>query len=58
MKRTKLQLLGVTAMLVASKVEEIYAPSVDDFVYITDNSYEKKELFEMEWRLLEVHLVP
>lgn len=36
-KRDKLQLVGVTAMLIASKFEEIYAPEVRDFVYITDN---------------------
>ena len=37
--RTKLQLVGVTAMLLASKYEEIYAPEVKDFVYITDKAY-------------------
>lgn len=36
-RRDKLQLVGVTAMLIASKFEEIYAPEVRDFVYITDN---------------------
>ena len=40
-KRTNLQLVGVTAMLIASKYEEIYAPEVRDFVYITDNAYTK-----------------
>jgi hypothetical protein len=33
--------VGVTAMLIASKYEEIYAPEVRDFVYITDNAYTK-----------------
>merc|ERR1712096_18656 len=33
--RNKLQLVGVAAMLVAAKYEEIYAPEVKDFVYIT-----------------------
>jgi cyclin B len=37
----KLQLVGVTAMLIASKYEEIYAPEVQDFVYITDKAYQK-----------------
>ena len=40
-KRHNLQLVGVTAMLIASKYEEIYAPEVNDFVYITDNAYTK-----------------
>lgn len=42
--RTKLQLIGVTSMLIASKYEEIYAPEVKDFVYITDKAYLKEEI--------------
>jgi hypothetical protein len=38
----------VTAMLIASKYEEIYAPEVKDFVYITDNAYTKDEILQME----------
>lgn len=40
--RTSYQLLGVTAMLIASKYEEIYAPEIRDFVYITDKAYTKE----------------
>lgn len=40
--RQDLQLVGVTAMLIASKYEEIYAPEVRDFVYITDKAYSKE----------------
>jgi cyclin B len=40
-KRNNLQLVGVTAMFIASKYEEIYAPEVKDFVYITDYAYSK-----------------
>lgn len=36
--RSKLQLVGVTAMLIACKYEEIYPPEVRDFVYITDKA--------------------
>ena len=50
--RTKLQLVGVTAMLIASKYEEIYAPEVRDFVFITDNAYTRQEIFEMEYSML------
>ena len=50
--RNKLQLVGVTAMLIASKYEEIYPPIVTDFVYITDNAYSKKEILEMEEQIL------
>lgn len=37
--RQNYQLVGATAMLIASKYEEIYAPMVHDFVYITDKAY-------------------
>lgn len=46
--RTKLQLIGVTSMLISSKYEEIYAPEVRDFVYITDKAYTKEEILAME----------
>ena len=52
-KRDKLQLVGVTAMLIACKYEEIYAPEVNDFVYITDNAYSKKEIQDMEYIMLK-----
>lgn len=41
-KRTEYQLLGVTAMLIASKYEEIYAPEIGDFIYMTDKAYSKE----------------
>ena len=50
--RTRLQLVAVAAMLIASKYEEIYAPMVRDFVYITDNAYSREEILEMESRML------
>jgi len=46
--RTKLQLVGCTAMLIASKYEEIYAPEVRDFVYISDHAYTRDEILMME----------
>merc|ERR1712112_465221 len=52
--RSKLQLVGVAAMLVAAKFEEIYAPEVKDFVYITDRAYTEKEILKMEIRILNV----
>lgn len=39
-------------MLIASKYEEIYAPEVKDFVYITDKAYTKEEILEMECSIL------
>ncbi|XP_019625403.1 PREDICTED: G2/mitotic-specific cyclin-B-like isoform X2 [Branchiostoma belcheri] len=51
--RSKLQLVGVTAMLIASKYEEMYAPEVADFVYITDNAYTKSQIRSMEILILK-----
>ena len=51
-KRNKLQLIGVTCMLIACKYEEIYSPEVFDFVYITENSYEKKDIIKLEIEIL------
>jgi hypothetical protein len=50
--RQKLQLVGVAAMLIASKYEEIYPPEVKDFVYVTDRAYSKEEILEMEGKIL------
>ena len=46
--RSKLQLLGITALMIACKHEEIDLPKVDDFIYITDNAYTRNEVFKME----------
>ncbi|XP_034039191.1 G2/mitotic-specific cyclin-B2-like [Thalassophryne amazonica] len=51
--RKKLQLAGVTAMLVASKYEEMYSPEVGDFAYITDNAFTKSQILEMEQMILK-----
>ena len=35
-------------MLVASKYEEIWAPEVKDFVFISDEAYTREQILEME----------
>ena len=50
--RAKLQLVGITAILIACKYEEMQPPEVRDCVVITDEAYEKVELLEMEKRVL------
>merc|ERR1712010_433414 len=50
--RSKLQLVGITAMLIASKFEEIYPPEVRDFVYISDKAYTQDEIIQMEQTML------
>ncbi|XP_051149956.1 putative cyclin-A3-1 isoform X2 [Andrographis paniculata] len=51
--RQKLQLLGVSSMLIAAKYEEITPPHVKDFCYITDNTYTKEEVVKMEADVLK-----
>ncbi|XVF39846.1 hypothetical protein PTKIN_Ptkin01aG0065100 [Pterospermum kingtungense] len=53
LNRQKLQLLGVSSMLIASKYEEINPPHVEDFCYITDNTYTKDEVVKMEADILK-----
>lgn len=50
--RSKLQLVGVASMLIACKYEEIYAPVVKDFVFITDQAYTGDEIKHMELDIL------
>jgi hypothetical protein len=49
---TKFQLLGVSAMLIASKYEEIYAPEIRDFIYVTNKSCTKEDILSMESKIL------
>jgi len=51
-RRGRLQLVGVVAMFVASKFEELRPPDVHDFVYITDNTYSKDDILILECTML------
>jgi Cyclin, N-terminal domain len=42
--RPKLQLVGVTSLLIASKYEEIYPPELRDLVYICDRAYTRSDV--------------
>ncbi|OIW04510.1 hypothetical protein TanjilG_13892 [Lupinus angustifolius] len=50
--RQKLQLLGVACFMIASKYEEICAPQVEEFCFITDKTYLKEEILQMESSVL------
>ncbi|XP_011351925.1 cyclin-A1 isoform X2 [Ooceraea biroi] len=52
--RSKLQLVGAAAMFIAAKYEEIYPPDVNEFVYITDDTYTKTQVIRMENLILRV----
>ncbi|XP_030943898.1 G2/mitotic-specific cyclin-2-like [Quercus lobata] len=46
--RKKLQLVGLTAMLLACKYEEVSVPIVEDLVMISDKAYTREEVLDME----------
>ena len=52
--KMKFQLLGITALLLSCKHEEISLPKIEDFIYITDNAYTKKEVCDMENDVLDI----
>lgn len=50
--RQELQLVGLTSMFIASKFEEMYSPDINDFVFMSDKAYTKKDILKMELRIL------
>lgn len=52
MKKEKLQLLGVTALLVAAKFEEIYPPTVKTLEYLCAGACKKEEILALEVKVL------
>lgn len=52
--KDKLQLVGITAMLIACKYEEVFVPEIEDFSYITDHAYPPTEIRQMECTILRV----
>ncbi|CAL4123934.1 unnamed protein product [Meganyctiphanes norvegica] len=51
--RDVLQLVGSTAIFIACKFDERIPPYVDDFLYICDDAYNRKELISMEIKILK-----
>ena len=52
--KNKLQLIGVTSLLIACKYEEIFSPEMRDFICILDREYEKEDLMEEENNILKI----
>ncbi|KAJ4767214.1 Cyclin family protein [Rhynchospora pubera] len=50
--RRQLQLVGMCAMLIACKYEEIWAPEVSDFIHIADSAYTREEILGKEKEIL------
>ena len=53
-KKERLQLIGVTSLLIACKYEEIFSPEIRDFVCILDRTYEREDIIEQENYMLKV----
>lgn len=51
-RKSQLQLVGMTCLFIAAKYEEIYPPECNDFVYVSANAYTREEIFEMEQKIL------
>lgn len=51
--RKNFQLVGVTALFIASKYEEIYPPELRDLILLTDRAYNKDQAVRMEREMLK-----
>ena len=47
-QRKNFQLLGVTALFIATKLNEISSGKVKEYAFITDNAYNEKDILTME----------
>ncbi|OBZ86395.1 G2/mitotic-specific cyclin cdc13 [Choanephora cucurbitarum] len=50
----KLQLVGITALFIAAKFEELSTPPMHDFLFMTDNAVSEEELIKAERFILQV----
>ncbi|KAK9238675.1 cyclin-like protein [Lipomyces kononenkoae] len=50
----KLQLVGITGMFIAAKYEEVFSPSIQNFVYVADSGYTEEEILRAEIFMLQV----
>lgn len=51
---SKLQLVGVTALFIAAKYEEVLCPSIQNFLYVADGGYTDEEILRAERYMLKV----
>ncbi|XP_017097006.2 G1/S-specific cyclin-E isoform X1 [Drosophila bipectinata] len=52
-QKTHLQLIGITCLFVAAKVEEIYPPKIGEFAYVTDGACTERDILNHEKVLLQ-----
>jgi len=51
-KKSRLQLIGVTSLFIASKAEEIYPPKIAEFADLTDGACDCKQIIDQELLML------
>ena len=51
-KKSQLHILGVTALLISTKYEEIYPPELKDLLTVSENKFTKAEVLQMEKDIL------
>lgn len=51
-KRDEIQLIGAAAMLIATKYEEIYPPTLNDFIHVTQKRFTREQILNMEMQIL------
>ena len=50
--KSRLQLVGITALFMAAKYEEIYPPDLRDYVIVCDETYTADQIIELEGHIL------
>ena len=50
--RSSLQLVGITAIFMAAKYEEIYPPDISDYVRVCNETYSAEEIIDFEGQIL------
>lgn len=51
-EKKELQCLGITALHIAGKYEEIYPPDLKQMLRVIDNAVTKDDILKMEFRIL------
>ena len=51
-KKSQLHILGVTAILIATKYEEIYPPDLKELLVVSENKFTRSEVLRMERDIL------
>lgn len=51
--RNQLQLVGITALLIASKYEDMWPPTIKELIFMTEDAYTSAEILKMELTMLD-----